>query len=255
LILCVFDFLPLVDFICGSLCNHRLYQLLLPQRKRLLVNINEGEKISVLERLSHNRPEYFVCDVCKILHPYNGSESFALTGLQPTCQLLCFRSGKWFAPKRSIRYHVDTGCITPFFFLHLKFAMRIFRYGKKYSINMDSLTYTDIRRKTGYLLYFSREAQICPKSRTFYLRTQDMIMISYKYPYSPTIRELNNLSEAWCPLCFAGNVLVILEPVIKDFSSSQYGGMFFSYICELSNTDMEIKYLHRPQRILVIITR
>lgn len=253
LILCIFDFLPLADFICGSLCNHRFYQLLLPQRRRLSVNMTVNEKLSVLERLSHDRPEYFACDVCKVLHLYDGSESFGLSGLQLACMLPCVQSDRWFSSKRTVRDRGVIGCVTRFSFLHVKLAMRRFYYGKGYGINLDSLTHTEIRQESGCLLYFLREAQICPKSRTFYLRTQDIIMIPDRYP--PTIREIEDLPSEWCPPCFAEDIFVMLESIMRTFPPSQYGGVSFSYTCDLCDTDMEIEYRYRKQGTVIIITR
>lgn len=67
LILCISEFLLPPDLICFSLCNHRLYMLLLSQRRRSY--LSERERLLILQRLNNDdRLEYFACDICNNFH-------------------------------------------------------------------------------------------------------------------------------------------------------------------------------------------
>lgn len=102
LLLSISDYLPLVDRICLSLCNWRLLELTRRQTKWL----SSQDKFVVLTRLENDLPEYFACAICNLLHRYDGSESFGLSGLpdkrtsQPPCversSWLTFEQDKWF---------------------------------------------------------------------------------------------------------------------------------------------------------------
>lgn len=75
LILQVCDLLPPVDRVCLSLCNHplrALFQTYFPSGPLGDENFN----FSICDRLERDLPEYFWCDICNILHRYDGSESF-----------------------------------------------------------------------------------------------------------------------------------------------------------------------------------
>lgn len=99
LLLSISDFLPLVDLICFSLCNHRLLQLSQRQINRLPPRTKD-DQLSILNRLERDFPKYFACEVCSRLHRYDGSESFGLSGLahERACRLPCVRREKWFDP-------------------------------------------------------------------------------------------------------------------------------------------------------------
>ncbi|KGO39716.1 hypothetical protein PEX1_001250 [Penicillium expansum] len=96
LLLSISDFLPLVDLICFFLCNHRLLELSQRQIKRLPPP-TKYNKLSILNRLERDIPEYFACDFCYLLHRYDGSEGFGLSGLphERTCRLPCVHK-EWF---------------------------------------------------------------------------------------------------------------------------------------------------------------
>lgn len=46
-------------------------------------------------------------------------------------------------------------------------------------------------------------------------------MILYKFPHSPTIRELNDLPEAWCPLCSVKALMAKVADLHAEYQSIQ----------------------------------
>lgn len=112
----IFDLLPLADLLCLSLCNRRLFELTRRQIDRL-APVTQEDKLTFLSRLERDLPEYFACDICNLLHPYDGSESFGLSGLphERASKLPCVRAGrtyltsletdKWFNPAYTLKTH------------------------------------------------------------------------------------------------------------------------------------------------------
>jgi hypothetical protein len=90
LILAICDFLPHVDRVCLSLCNHLLRTLFQAYFSSTLLG-EKTLKFSICDRLERDPPEYFACEICSILHRYDGSESFGLSGIfyDRTCPLPC----------------------------------------------------------------------------------------------------------------------------------------------------------------------
>jgi len=127
LLLSIFGFLPLVDLICFSLCNHRLFELSRRQLNRL--PRTQDDKISALNRVERDFPEYFACDLCKVLHRFDGSESFGLHELwyQRTCPLPCLHKDEWFFRDFSLRTHFDW-TYSPYrlLFIQIKLVMKRF---------------------------------------------------------------------------------------------------------------------------------
>lgn len=200
LILLVCDFLPSLDIICLSLCNHRLYE----QYRRYFQSRppTEDEKVLISVRLGQDYPAYFPCTICKNSHRYDGSESFGLSGPDSDipCRLPCVRRGvrkgnktwleslfstrkeNWLGPSSTLRTHRRRDFILDnISFLQLKLAMRRFYYGSNFGINIESLSYTQVRcfrRCPGGLectALFSRDAQICPEPLGLCVRMQDIV--------------------------------------------------------------------------------
>jgi hypothetical protein len=78
LLVLVCNSLSPVDLVCFCLCNHRLHIIF-----KIFYHCPtlRDDKLSIFTRLERDLPEYFACDICIILHRYNGSESFGLSGL------------------------------------------------------------------------------------------------------------------------------------------------------------------------------
>jgi hypothetical protein len=136
LFLLISDFLLVIDVTCLSLCYRRFRELSL---RRIIVQSPhpEDEKLLVLSRLERDSPEYFACDICDILHRYDGSGSFGLSGLphQRTCRLPCV--DEWFSDSCILHPHYNW--TYQFSFLQLKLAMRRFYYGSRAGVSTDSL--------------------------------------------------------------------------------------------------------------------
>lgn len=190
LLLEISDFLPPADLCCFAVCNHRHY-CLLSMMMELLPPLTPKEKSSILIRMERDTPQYFACEGCNLLHRYDGSESFGLSGFFPkrTCPLPCVHRkdqlSYWFDERETLVHHVPSStCIQKLSFLHLKLAMRRFKYGPECGISTDSLSHVQVKecsmpctfRTVTWL--FSREAQICTKPLGLYLRTQDILLVS-----------------------------------------------------------------------------
>ena len=133
LLLSISDFLPVVDLVCFSLCNRRFFALSQRQIKRLPPR-TQDDTLSILNRLERDTPEYFSCDMCNILHRYDGSESFGLSvsEREKTCRLPCVQTRRWFSTSCTMRTHLGiTYAQYEFSFLHLKLAMKRFHYGPR----------------------------------------------------------------------------------------------------------------------------
>ncbi|CAP91590.1 Pc13g05210 [Penicillium rubens Wisconsin 54-1255] len=185
LLLSISDFLPVVDLVCFSLCNRRFFALSQRQIKRLPPR-TQDDILSILNRLERDTPEYFSCEMCNILHRYDGSESFGLSvsEREKTCRLPCVQTRRWFSTSCTMRTHCGIAYTQyEFSFLHLKLAMKRFHYGPRSGISTDSLSYTQVRHYPMQSVYpellslFSTEAQICPDPLGLYIRMQDIVLV------------------------------------------------------------------------------
>lgn len=74
LLLSMADFLPLIDAICISLCNNRLFDTFHRRNHSMLP---PGiDKLPLLKRLERDLPSYFICYACHLLHKYDASQDF-----------------------------------------------------------------------------------------------------------------------------------------------------------------------------------
>ncbi|KAF3384694.1 hypothetical protein F1880_002085 [Penicillium rolfsii] len=217
LFLLILDFLSVVDITCLSLCNHRFRELSLSQMIGQS-SLTKDEKLSILNRLERDSPEYFACDICHVLHRYDGSESFGLHGLyrERTCRLPCVT--KWFL----YPFTLDS-CYNwnyPLSFLQLKLAMRRFYYGPRAGINTDSLSYTQIKQfSSGTISLFSQDAEIYPKLPGLHLRIQDITVTRF----------------------------------VKSLLRRQVASL--THNCGLCNTDSEIEIVGFDSQVALIMTR
>ncbi|CAG8176007.1 unnamed protein product [Penicillium salamii] len=255
LLLILSDFLPLVDLCCFSVCNRRHY-CLLSWKMNPRLPLTPNQKLLVSTRLARDTPSYFACTRCKLLHRYDGSESFGLSGYarERACRLPCVQphpSPKtWFSTADTLVFHRSNSiCIKELSFLHLQLAMRRFYYGPGCGISTDSLSHTQVfehsvratANKVTWL--FSREAQICTKPLGLYLRLQDILL-------SPEWRDLINMVDGnMNPLaiCTHDNMLVrqAVIPLLWSFEnkekdiSNDLGFKVFFYVF---NTICEIEF-------------
>ena len=256
LILSIIDFLALPDIICFSLCSHRLLQLCQGHIKRLSPSPTAGEdKLSILTRLERDQPEYFTCEVCNLLHKFDGLHSLGLDDLHPEkidlfpCiwignHLPCIRIGdhlpcfyanisNWLKPKGAfLRAHYSPSYSPNYlYFLHIKLAMRKFFDASLPGIATDSLSFTQVCQtpaKSGrpsIISLFSREAEICPEHPSLYVRLQDIVLFD-------TWNELRSILD------------------IRGFGFDTIGGLFMDNPLEICS-HLGLKHIHEAVDHLV----
>ncbi|CAG8890065.1 unnamed protein product [Penicillium egyptiacum] len=270
LLLSISDHLPLVDFICFSLCNRRLLALSLRQTNRL--PRTKDDNLSILIRLEGDLPRYFACDVCNLIHQYDGSETFGLSGLahERTCQLSCV--GEWFGMSFVMRTHPGTYSANHLSFLQLKIAMRRFYYGPRFGISTDSLSDTQVRHAihADRISLFSTEAQICPEPLGLCIRMPDIMLVG-----TPN-NLIYSISAYWGPQCrydpcphtraasSAGRLYPLpCDPhsdpcphnLLVDPSSHDGEKASFAHTCHECNTDTQIEIIEFDSKIAVIMKR
>lgn len=172
LLLSITDFLPLDDWICISLCSRRLFAIF--NHRVNSARPSGKDKLPVLRRLERDLPKYFICHVCHILHKFDGSECFGLSGSVlelKNCPLRClprWRKERELELRGQARlwFHVRHRI----FFLHLQLAMRRFYHGEQFGISTEALSYTQARTHPEesscpeITSLFSTDAQICPET-------------------------------------------------------------------------------------------
>lgn len=271
----IYDHLPSpVDRVCLCLCNHRLYILFMtyyqfPSLRR--------DNLSIFARLEKDLPGFFACDICNILHRYDGSESFGLSGMAHTkySQLPCVRHG----------YEEDAECIggssvsmrthstfdhskNRLSFLQVKLAMRRYLYGPRFGINTDSLAFTQIMEyRHPWLisknscttlsvyqpvkLLFSIEAQVCPEPLGIHIRMQDII--------SYDIWQDSKIQVAWKP--YVMNLFEICPHVSLQSKAAEIDAVYegtnpsFPYTCPRCNTDSLVEFRKVGSKPALVMTR
>lgn len=247
LLLSISDFLPLVDLICFSLCNHRLLELSRRQINRLPPRIKD-DKLSILIRLERDLPGYFACDVCNRVHRYDGSESFGLSGLahERTRRLPCVRPEKWFYDTLVLGTHCSIDhSANKLSFLHLKLAMRRFYFGPRSGISTDSLSYTQVRHypvqsvPPDIISLFSTEAQICPEHLGLHIRMQDIVLVRTRDEL--IFRQDRRGSDPLYifEVCVHFNLFRLISPVVESLHNGEK--VSFAHTCYQCNTDSHIE--------------
>ena len=144
-------------------------------------------KLPVLRRLNRDLPKYFICHVCFILHKYDGSECFGLSGrlIRATCPLMCISS--WVDNYDVLQLRKELFFVSyvhrRFLFLHLQLAMRRFYLGDKFGISTEALSWTQVRVHPKKSLcpeitcLFSTDAQICSETPGLCLRMQYVMLV------------------------------------------------------------------------------
>ncbi|KAJ5978163.1 hypothetical protein N7501_001505 [Penicillium viridicatum] len=190
LLLSITDFLSLDDWICISLCSRRLFAIF--KRRYNSAQYNSARplgkmKLPVLRRLNRDLPKYFICHVCFILHKYNGSECFGLSGplIRAKCPLRCISS--WMDNHDGLELRNELIFVSyvhrRFLFLHLQLAMRRFYLGRKFGISTETLSYTQVRIHPKESLcpkitcLFSTDAEICSETPGLCLRRQYVMFV------------------------------------------------------------------------------
>lgn len=94
LLLSIADFLPLVDVICISLCNRRLFATFHRRNHSMLPS--GRDKLPLLNRLERDLPSYVICYIYHLLHKYDASQDFGphSTFEDQAHPLLCFSKSR-----------------------------------------------------------------------------------------------------------------------------------------------------------------
>lgn len=263
LLLSISDYLPLVDLICLSFCNRRLHEVTTRRQTNRLSSLTQEDKLMVLTRLEKDLPEYFACAVCNLLHRYDGSESFGLSGLphEQTSQLPCvqidesdkrfgYRPDKWFGAWRTLWTHpLFNYTLYRLFFLQVKLAMRRFYYGPRSGISTDALSYTQVHQRPDKTSLFSTEAQICPKPLGLYIRMQDIVLVR-------TRDELLDLPKIWMSrsflICFHYRLDEMITPIVE---SAHHPEASFANTCDECGLSFQIEIGEFDSKIALIMTR
>lgn len=261
------DPLSPIDVVCLCLCNHRLYAVFETYSRFPTLR---DDKLLIFIRLERDLPEYFACDICNILHRYDGSESFGLSGIARNkfSRLPCVRKGyDWHGEciggsSISMRTHCDFSHSR---FLQIKLAMRRYCYGPHSGINIDSLAFTQVREyrhpwqesQSSLLVYqpirvlFSIEAQVCTEPLGVHIRMQDIVLYDIwedskiqvdSRPYSMWLYEICRHTS--------------LESKASDIESVYNGTRIsFPYTCPRCNTVSLIEFRRIGSRLALVMTR
>lgn len=271
-ILLISDVLPLDDIICFSLCSHRLYEILIGPIRRL--KHREDENLLSLIRLERDLPGYFACDICKILHPFDGSEISGLSGLrrEQSCNLPCVQSGAWFrAPFVLDTMSAFDHSLSRLSFLHVKLAMKGFYHGLSGGISTDALEYTQVREyrdllrddSDGWLTIdnvlwlFSMKHIICPDPLGFYVRMQDIIVVErWEYLF---LRSSPHSRITQLMACRHLSVHTFIGSWIRTFMSLEGEAtdliMFYDRRCARCNVSYHIKLFESDSKPTIVLTR
>jgi hypothetical protein len=268
LLLSISDFLPPVDLRCFFVCNRRLYVLLSRQMNQS-PPLTPDDKFSILTRLERDIPPYFACKFCNLLHRYDGSESFGLSGIYPerTCQLPCVQYGPrpkhWFSKWDTlVIHHWRSLYMQEMSFLHLKLVMRRFYYGPESGISTGSLSHTQVTEychrpaRNEVIWLFSQEAQICTKPLGLYLRIQDILLF-------PEWRDLIDEPYASCfdPLVVCPhdmNFRQDITPILRSHDTREKGVLDKSKIfafCNMCSTTCDVELCEIDSKKALVMTR
>lgn len=265
MVLCVSDILSPVDLICFSLCN-RQFRIIISGPVRRLCH-TEDTKLQVLIRLERDLPSYFACEICRVLHQFDGSESFGLNALRKdqTCQLPCVRSGAWYTPPYTLNTHYGFDhSLARLSFLQVKLAMRRLYHGLASGISTEPLYYTQLRdyrsKCKGQILdmlsLFSIEAVICPDPLGFFVRLQDILIVEDWPQLFPHNGDRPSAVHS-LKICYHLELSDDFHACIEEFAQEHPTDLVLNYEgrCFTCNMDFHIRASEPNCRPRVIITR
>lgn len=147
LLLSISDFLEPEDITCLSLCSHHLFAVFHGQKRRVSP-MTDKAKLSLPRRLERDRPSHFVRYSCLILHKFDGTETFDLSGpsISWNSRLSCIRNLEYV--KSSMEVHESYSHSQYVSFLHVQLAMRRFFYGPRFGISTEALSYTEVQKNS-----------------------------------------------------------------------------------------------------------
>ena len=267
LLLSITDFLPLDDWICISLCNRRLFAIF--NHRTNSARPSGKDKLPVLRRLERDLPKYFICHVCHILHEFDGSECFGLSGSAfelKNCPLRCLP--KWREERElelrgqaPLWFHV----YHRIFFLHLQLAMRRFYHGEKCGISTEALSYTQARTHPERSWWpeitslFSTDAQICPETPGLCLRMQHVMFVHGSR--SELLLSRQDIGSGEEPpqimfICIHVSRLKhakLLDTVVKAYINGEKAPNS-TFSCDKCNTDCRIEVCEYGSDLALVLT-
>ncbi|CAG7939086.1 unnamed protein product [Penicillium salamii] len=267
ILLSITDFLPINDWICLSLCNHRLFAIYNHRYKSMWPT--REMKLTILRQLQQDLPRHFICYQCYLLHLYDGSESFGLSGpnFWEGCPLRCrhIKVKNFFELELVTKFGYLDYMPRRFSFLHLQLAMRRFYLGDKFGITTESLAYTQVRFHPskgswpGVTYLFSTDARIRPEPPGLHIRTQWVIFSDFGEP------ELLLKRERYESDTYPRNGMYICEHVPNWQKERQLDAMvkaFFQgkhpshskHTCERCNTDYQIELCDHVNQVALVLT-
>lgn len=274
IILLISDFLPSADLICFCLCNKRLYEILWKQMVRL--GCIGDKDFQVLIQIERDLPGYFACEVCIILHRFDGSERFSLNNpskwemcsgfnhirKEKICKLPCVRYSKWFYHSHLLRMNqLYDHSLNQLSFLHVKLAMRRFYLGPSSGISTDSLYYTQVTdynpistndHTSDIVSLFSIEAEICPDPLGFYVRMQDiMVTESWNNWLRKDCPLTSQMNRFW--LCRHLHLITFITPWMNQRNSDLWE--YQEGQCTLCLMDYHVRAFEFDDRPTIIATR
>lgn len=273
----VSEFLPPVDLIRFALCNRQILDLSQADREIRPLSTKD-EKWSLLRRLERDLPQSFACEICNILHQYEGSDGFEIQGFTPrTRDLPCVQSHKnW---KDGLRTHSrDDHQTSNLSFLHIRLAMKRFHHGLGSGISLESLSFTQgcyHQTRPGMISLFSIEGQVCPEPLAFQIRMQDIVLVdkqadflSQTNPYVSSGHSLDNYEICVHQTLFAflrnihPNKATMSETATHEVAPStvlrslQDGNQTcFTFTCRYCLMNAELEFCPFSSKAALIMTR
>lgn len=268
LLLSIADFLPLVDVMCISLCNNRLFDTFHRRNHSMLPS--GKDKLPLLKRLERDLPSYFICYTCHLLHKYDASQDFGPRSIfEDKAEPLSFLS-KW-SLHRSLSLELaiswrQASYITNF--LHLQLAMRGFYHGPQFGISTEAICYTQVRHypresaSPEKTTLCSIDAQICCKPPGLVLRTQEIMSVSghkqhlmYCNPRTqPEKRGQPPFSMFICPHIDWKKLADLINPIVKAYRAGKKPPSS-THTCGRCHTNFRIEMCEYGTELALIITK
>lgn len=273
LLLSTTDFLPVDDWICLSLCNRRLFSIY--HRRYKSTELSREMRLSVLGRLERDQPQYFICYTCLILHKYDGSEFFGLSGpfTHQSCPLPCFPDIPigFKLPDVPVELKLRRESIhffkvlRTFQFLDIQLVMRRFYLGDQFGTSIEALSYTQVRAHpedptcSGITSIYSTDAQICSEQPALYFRTQHVMVAP-----SSKSQLLLYISDNFCHMGPQRGMYICphmqfdyqdeaVNPVVLAYHNGEKNpGSNFN--CRYCNTDARIEIRELGSYVALILT-
>ncbi|KAJ5736689.1 uncharacterized protein N7483_001814 [Penicillium malachiteum] len=265
MVLSICDYLPSIDAVCFSLCNHRFLEITRRYNNHVYACARD-KKHEILARFERDSPQYFACDACHILHRFDcpKGESYGICERphDRPCPLPCWQSWKWREAGFVLCNHNPSrwGHFS-YNFLHLRLAMRSFNYGPKFGISTDSLSFTQVIHysRPSFSLpdittLYSTDAQICSQPLGLHVRTQNIVLAS-------TYEDLVTRMTKW--LFEVGSIVTVCQrKVFEDlFTPLRVEGSFgerytnLTSTCEDCNTDYRAEIIKFDSGVAFVLTR